>query len=379
MRILFTPQNIGPLKIKNRFICSACEDSMADETGEVTESIIHKIEQLARGETGLIISSHMYIHPLGRTRKKQTGIHSDNMIPGLKKLTEAAHWNDSKILFQLGHAGIQAAGDVIGQVPQSPSSDNPLDEDMIHEIIRSFVNASLRAVEAGADGIQLHAAHGYLINQFLSPYFNRRKDSWGDSVDNMFRFLGEIIKGIKNVIPANMAILVKLNSNDYTPTVGITFPLAAEYVSRLSELNIDGIEVSCGTSMISPYSMCRGDVPVNELLLKYPGAETILKEMVGKYEIHEGYNSEAACFLQPYFNSGTLFPVGGWRDVALMEEAVERGYTDFISMCRPFIKEPFLVKHIKEKKVSRASCVSCNKCLAAFPNDLPVRCYINGF
>ena len=127
----------------------------------------------------------------------------------------------------------------------------------------------------------------------------------------MFRFLGEIINGIKKVIPANMVILVKLNSNDYTPTEGITFPLAAEYVSRLSELNIDGIEVSCGTSLISPYSMCRGDVPVKELLLKYPNSEAILKEMAGKYTIHEGYNSDAACYLKPYFNSGTLFPC--WR------------------------------------------------------------------
>ena len=138
MSILFTQQNIGTLQIKNRFVCSACEDNMAFDTGEATASIIHKFEQLARGETGLIISSQMYVHPLGRTRKKQTGIHSDKMIPGLKKLAEAAHWNESKILFQLGHAGIQTAGDVMGQAAAGPSSDNPLDEDMIHEIIRAF-------------------------------------------------------------------------------------------------------------------------------------------------------------------------------------------------------------------------------------------------
>lgn len=336
MSILFTPQNIGPLQIKNRFVCSACEDNMAFYAGEVTESIIRKFDQIAKGETGLIISSHMYVHPLGRTREKQTGIHNDSMIPGLKKLVETVHQHDSKIIFQLGHAGVQAAGDVIGRQPQGPSSDDPFSKNMIQEIIESFVNASLRAAEAGADGIQLHAAHGYLINEFLSPYFNNRKDSWGDSVDNRFRFLGEIIKGIKRVIPRNMAILVKLNSNDYTPSEGITPPLAAEYASRLSEMNIDGIEVSCGT-YISPYNMCRGNVPFKELFLKYPHFESVLKEMDSKYEIYEGYNSDDTRFIKPYFNSGRLFSVGGWREVASMEEAVDRGYTDFISMCRPFI------------------------------------------
>jgi 2,4-dienoyl-CoA reductase-like NADH-dependent reductase (Old Yellow Enzyme family) len=379
MSILFTEQNIGPIKIKNRFISSACEDNLASDTGEVTESIISKNEQIARGETGLLISSQMYVHPLGRTRKKETGIHNDTMIRGLKKLVEIVHKYGGKIVIQLGHAGIQASGNVTGQKPQGPSSDNPLAEGMIHEIIESFVNASLRAAEAGADGIQLHAAHGYLINEFLSPYFNRRKDLWGGSIDNRFRFPGEIIKGIKRVMPDNMAFLIKLNSNDYTPEEGITPPLAAEYASRLSGMNIDGIEVSCGTSMYSPYKMCMGNVPVKELLLKYPDAQTALKNMDGKYALHEGYNSEAARFIKPYFNSGRLFSVGGWREVASMEEAVDGGYTDFISMCRPFIKDPFLVRHIKEKKVSRASCISCNKCLAAFPNDLPVRCYINGF
>jgi 2,4-dienoyl-CoA reductase-like NADH-dependent reductase (Old Yellow Enzyme family) len=378
MSILFTPQKIGPLQIKNRFVCSACEDNMAFDTGEITEDIIHKFDQIAGGETGLIISSHMYVHLLGRTRKKQTGIHNDIMIPGLQKLVEAVHQHDGKIVFQLGHAGIQTAGDVIDRKPQGPSSDDPLPEDMIHEIVEAFVNASLRAAEAGADGIQLHAAHGYLINEFLSPYFNHRKDSWGDSIDNMFRFLGEIIKGIKRVIPRNMAILVKLNSNDYTPSEGITPSLAAEYASRLSDMNIDGLEISCGT-YLSPYKMCMGSVPVKLLLLKYPNAEAMLKEMDGKYAIHEGYNSDASRFIKPHFNSGKIFPVGGWREVASMENAVENGYTDFISMCRPFLKEPLLVKHIKEKKVSRASCISCNKCLATFPFDLPVRCYINGF
>jgi len=379
MSILFTGQNIGPLMIKNRFICSACEDSLADDTGGVTKNIIRKIDQIARGGTGLIISSHMYVHPSGRTRKKQTGIHTDNMIIGLKKMVETAHTHGSKIVFQLGHAGVQAAGDVIGRKPQGPSSENPLTDVMIHEFIGAFVNASLRAAEAGADGIQLHAAHGYLINQFLSPYYNRREDSWGGSAGKMFIFIEEIIKRVKRELPRYMALMVKLNSNDYTPAEGITLPLAAEYVSRLSDLNIDGIEVSCGTSLLSPYNMCRGDVPVKELTLKYPGAEAHLKKMEGKFAISEGYNSDAARYLKPYFSSGVIFPVGGWRDAASMEDAVNNGHTAFISMCRPFIREPFLVKHIREKKITGASCVSCNKCLAALPNDLPVRCYINGF
>jgi 2,4-dienoyl-CoA reductase-like NADH-dependent reductase (Old Yellow Enzyme family) len=387
MSILFSPFNLNKLKIKNRFIFSACEDNLPTEQGFVTDEIIKKDRRIAAGEVGLIISSHIAVHPLGRTRKRELGIYSDDMIPGLKNLVEAVHSKGSKIIFELGHAGIQATEKAIGQLPLGPSpsnKNNEMNENQIQEAIIAFAKGASRSIDAGADGIQLHAAHGYLINEFLSPYFNHRRDLWGGSEENRFRFLGSIVTEIKKILPEGVPLLIKLSSNDYTPEEGVTPELAVSYAKRLAQLNIDGIEVSCGTSLQSPWNMCRGDIPAKEISKSFPearrpGVEAVLGKMAGKFKLQEGYNLEATKMIRPVIGNIPLFAVGGFRHVSSMEEAVKNGYTDFISMCRPFIKEPYLIKHIKEGKVKTVSCTSCNKCLAALVNDLPVKCYYKGF
>lgn len=387
MSILFSPFNLNKLKIKNRFIFSACEDNLPTEQGFVTDEIIKKDRRIAAGEVGLIISSHIAVHPLGRTRKRELGIYSDDMIPGLKNLVEAVHSKGSKIIFELGHAGIQATEKAIGQLPLGPSpsnKNNEMNENQIQEAIIAFARGASRSIEAGADGIQLHAAHGYLINEFLSPYFNHRRDLWGGSEENRFRFLGSIVTEIKKILPEGVPLLIKLSSNDYTPEEGVTPELAVSYAKRLAQLNIDGIEVSCGTSLQSPWNMCRGDIPAKEISKSFPearrpGVEAVLGKMAGKFKLQEGYNLEATKMIRPVIGNIPLFAVGGFRHVSSMEEAVKNGHTDFISMCRPFIKEPYLIKHIKEGKVKTVSCTSCNKCLAALVNDIPVKCYYKGF
>jgi 2,4-dienoyl-CoA reductase-like NADH-dependent reductase (Old Yellow Enzyme family) len=127
-------------------------------------------------------------------------------------------------------------------------------------------------------------------------------------------------------------------------------------------------------------NMCRGDVPIKEILeglsrWKKPVGKRILSALVGKYDLQEGYNLEAAKMIKPVIGKLPLFLVGGLRKLSYMEEILEKGYVDFISMSRPFIREPFLVKKFKDGKTEAASCVSCNKCLAAVANNMPVRCY----
>lgn len=341
MSVLFTPFSLGAIQIKNRFVCSACEDNLATDTGLVTDKLIRKNQRLARGEIGLIISSHMSVHALGRTRRYQLGVHSDSMIPGLRRLVESVHEHDGKIVFQLGHAGQQTTGETIGQMPMGPSSENPMREEAIQEVISAFRTAAKRVMEAGADGIQLHAAHGYLINQFLSPYFNHREDAWGGSIENRFRLLREIITAIKQVLPPQMILLVKLNAQDYTPKEGVTPPLAVRYAEYLTDLEIDGLEVSCGTSSLSPWNMCRGDIPVKEILREYnelqkPAVGVILQKMRGQFEFSEGYNLEAGKLIRPVLKTVSLISVGGWRQISAMEEIIEKGEADLIAMCRPF-------------------------------------------
>jgi 2,4-dienoyl-CoA reductase-like NADH-dependent reductase (Old Yellow Enzyme family) len=390
---LFKPAQLANLRVKNRFVCSATYEAMGTEAGEVTEGLVKRYRNLARGDVGLIIPGLMYVHPLGRCMKYQLGIHDDKIVPGLRSVVEAVHQEGGKVVFQLAHAGRQTTRRLIGRTPIGPSNNgrDPINfvkpkrmtEEQIGEVIQAFARAASRAVEAGADGVQIHAAHGYLVNQFLSPFFNRRTDDWGGSDENRFRFLREIILEMRKGLPEGTPILVKLNTYDHTPQEGVTPSLATRYAKWLAELGIHGLEVSCGSPVYSPWNMSQGKVPVRELVKGLPWWEKslgrlMLKRMVGKYDLQEGYNLEAAKMIKPVVGQLPVFLVGGLRRASQMEEILQKGYVDFVSMSRPFIREPFLVKRIKEGKTSVASCISCNECSAAIFNGAPLRCYAKG-
>ncbi len=394
MSTLFEPLQLGNVQIRNRFVHSATCESVAEESGAVTDALVSRYRTLAKGEVGLIITGHMYVHPLGRCYEHQTGIYADDMIPGLKRLVDAIHDEGGAVVFQLSHGGRQTRPDLIGQKPIGPSNRprdpiyffNPqkMTEEQIGEVIQAFAQATRRAVEAGVDGVQIHGAHGYLVSQFLSPFFNDRQDAWGGSDENRFRFLKEVVLVAREAMPEGMPLLVKLNGHDHTPKEGITPALAARYAGWLADLGVDGLEVSGGTIVYSPWNVFRGNIPVNELsrafpLWQRPLARTILNQSIGKYDLEEGYNLEAAGRIRATAGSTPLSVVGGMRTLPHLERILEAGQADLISMSRPFIREPHLVKRFREGKTEVASCQACNLCAAAILNDMPVRCYAGGF
>jgi len=391
MSRMFQPVNIGKMEIKNRFVHSATHEAMADPDGRITDDLIGRYKNLAKGEIGLIIPGHMYVHPFGKAHHGQIGIHSNDMISGLKRLTETVHENGGKIAFQLTHGGRQVPKKVIGTQPLAPSKQGrdpvtlnkprKMDERMIEETIGAFANAAVRAIEAGADAVQLHAAHGYLISEFLSPFFNKRKDKWGGSNENRFRFIEEIIKRIKSNLSDDKPILVKMNAIDYTPFKGVTPDLAAVYAKWMAKLGVGAVETSCGTYYT--FHSIRGDIPVAEMAAALPMWMRPLAKVKLNFQkkgttFKDAYNLEAARTIKPQIGDTKLILVGGLRKLFQMEEIVENGDADLISMSRPFIREPFLVKRFKEKKATEASCISCNKCFAAMFNSMPVKCYERG-
>jgi 2,4-dienoyl-CoA reductase-like NADH-dependent reductase (Old Yellow Enzyme family) len=390
MSQLFSPGKIGRLEIPNRFVRSATFEGMAKENGEVTDDVLKLYRNLAKGGIGLIVTGYFYVNQTGKALFNQIGIHSDEMMPGLKRLVQEVHEQGGKIVFQLAHAGRQTTRKVTGQRPVGPSGKGrdpiyfvkprEMTEDDINETILSFGKAAERAVEAGADGIQLHGAHGYLINQFLSPFYNTRSDGWGGSERGRFRFLEQVLTAVKTATPKGTPVLIKLNTDDHTPREGITPELAARYAQRLAAMGIDAVEISSGTMSYSFMNTLRGRVPVQEILdtmpfWKKPIAKIMVSRLVGKYDLEEGYHLEAAKTIKPVLGGIPLILVGGMRRVTHMEEILENGYADFISMCRPFIREPFLVKRIETGKADCASCVSCNRCVGAVANRTPLRCY----
>ncbi len=389
MSVLFTPGRLGPIDVRNRFVHSATYEAMASPEGEVTDALLARYRKLAKGRLGLIIPGFMFVHPRGRSQAHQVGIEDDARVPGLRALADAAHADGARIVFQLAHAGLQTSAALAGGAPVAPSGTrrDPITlakptratDGEIWEIVRAFGAAAARAAEAGADGVEIHAAHGYLASEFLSPFFNDRRDAWGGSGENRFRFLDQVLRAVKQALPPGRAVLVKITANDHVPGHGVTPEVAAEHCSRLAALGVDGVELSCGCAHYSFMNMCRGDVPVQELvasfpLWKRPVAWMMMRRLVGKFDAVEGYNLDAARVVKPALGAVPLLLVGGMRTLAFMEAVVSRGEADLVGLSRPFVREPALVRRFQEGTALATTCASCNQCLAEIQNERPVAC-----
>lgn len=347
MPLLFTPKNIGVLKIKNRVIRSATYEKMASENGEVTERLIKCHKELARGGAGMIITGHCFVHPMGKVSQYMTGIQSDNMLPGLKRLTDSVHKEEGKICIQINHGGRQTSLEAIGnQTPLAPSpvpdkASNTFPREMtereIEEVILAFGLAAKRAKEAGFDAVQIHSAHGFLLSEFISPYTNRREDKWGRGLKNRMRFPLEVYKSVRENVGRDYPVLIKLNSADYLEG-GLEVNESVALAKELEKEGMDAIEISGGMRE-SKLGAARMD---------------ILSEDEEAYFLRSARKFREALNLP-------LILVGGMRSRNVMERILEEGTVDFISMSRPLVREPDLPNKMKEGK-EKADCISCNGC-----------------
>ena len=347
MSILYTPVKIGSVAIPNRFVRSATHDYMADDEGHVTDAHIRLYRALAEGEVGLIVTGHAYVQPSGQASPRQMAASDDRFIEGLARIPEAVHRYASKVFLQIAHAGRQTKPKLCGCVPVSPSPVyDPVSKIMPRELeaaeigplIGDFVAAAVRAKKAGFDGVQLHAAHGYLISSFLSPHTNRRTDEWGGSVENRARVLIETLRGVKATCGPDFPVVVKLNSTDFLPG-GLTAEDAVRIAVMLEAGGIDGIEVSGGMAEAGKGSI-------------WPGLRS---------EEDEGYFVESAARIKKAVGV-PVFGLGGIWTLAVAERMIADGRVDLVSLSRPFIRDPFLVKHFREGLADKSECISCNKC-----------------
>jgi 2,4-dienoyl-CoA reductase-like NADH-dependent reductase (Old Yellow Enzyme family) len=347
MSILFTPIRIGALSIPNRFVRSATHAYLADDEGHVTDRLVELDRRLAEGEVGLIITGHAFVQPSGKASPRQIGVSDDRFIEGLARIPAAVHAFPTRIFLQIAHAGRQTKSKLCGCTPVSPSPvydpvskvmPRELAAEEIRELIADFVAAAGRAQMAGFDGVQLHAAHGYLLSSFLSPHTNRRTDEWGGTVESRARVLLEALRGVKAGCGPDFPVIVKLNSSDFLDT-GLTAEEAVRIARLLAEAGIDGIEVSGGMAEAGKGSI-------------WPGLRS---------EADEGYFVGSAARIKEAVRV-PVFGLGGIRTLAVAERMVADGRVDLVSMSRPFIRDPDLVKHFREGSVSKSECISCNKC-----------------
>lgn len=337
----FSPIKVRTLTMPNRFMRSATHETAADDSGMVTEKGLAIYESLGKGEIGLITTGYAFVSADGQALPGQYGAHADAMLPALSRLAETVHRSGGRIALQIVHAGAESPFLRQRNLPLlAPSAIDgqslvrEMNQDDIHRVILAFGDAAARAREAGFDAVQLHGAHGYLVSQFLSPLTNRRRDDWGGSAENRRRFPVEVVREVRRRLGNDFPVLIKLGVMD-DQSGGATLAEGVEAARAMIEAGLDGIEVSHGIGggeLVAGKDM-QGPPPFRE-------RASVLKRQV----------------------SVPIMLVGRVRSLEIAQSVLDSGDADVLSMSRPFIREPGLVKRWRGGDRRPADCISCSRC-----------------
>ncbi|MBX4270047.1 NADH:flavin oxidoreductase [Clostridium estertheticum] len=349
MKLLFEEAKLGKIVLKNRFVRSATWENMTTEDGHLTKELINIYENLAKSEMGLIITGYANVMKEEQPNHGMMGIYDDSFINEYKKLTELVHKFDSKIIMQVAYGGTKTTYNVGKRLIYAPSeiaeqSTNVVGKAMTKEdidlVINAFVDAAKRIQESGFDGIEIHAAHTYLINQFLSSYYNKRTDEYGGSLENRMRFLVEIYNKTREKVGNDFTIVVKLTSSEFFEG-GMTFDETRLICRELESIGVDAIDIT-------------GNI--------HGKAKSMIGEAFDGYELQkEGYFVEYAKVISDEVSIPTI-SVGGFKDISKIENILNESNIEFFALSRPLLAEPNLIKRWKSGDKKSAICISCSKC-----------------
>ena len=331
---LFEETNIGSMKLKNRFIRTACGDSHG-VNGHIKSEDIDLYKELSNGNIGAIITGYTYISDYGMSEDiGMFGIYDDSFIEEYKELTNAVHNNDGKIIMQLVHLGsatLMKNVRVIAPSEVENTMTKTIPEEMTREEIKKvqedFVKAGIRVKESSFDGIELHAAHNFLLNQFISPHYNKRTDEYGGCLGNRARFITEVIQDMRKTLGNDYPIIVKVQSEEIFDD-GITKDEFLYYCKELEKSGASSIDVS-GVWMSHKE--------------KTPYFEDIATELANSISI-------------------PVILTGGIRDIKTANHIIKDTNISYIGMCRPFINNPNLVKEWSNGESTKSDCISCGAC-----------------
>ncbi len=351
---LFAPYRLGRLELRNRFVRSATWDGTAESSGAVTDTSVALYRELSRGGVSLIVSGFAFVSPLGQATPGQYGAHNDDMIPGLRRLVEAAHGGGAKVALQIVHAGVLSGylsrrGITLQAVSNTngiSTAHREMTDEEIENLLFDYASAAVRGREAGFDAIQFHGAHGYGMTQFLSPLFNLRTDRWGGTAEKRRRFHIEAIRRVRQAIGTDFPLMIKFGVQDDAEG-GLSLSEGLETARQMVGEGIDAIEVSGGVGR--PTQATREGDP------------------------ERAYYRERAAALKRVVTVPVMV-VGGIRSLEMAKSIVESGDADLISMSRPFIREPDLLARWQRGETEPAKCISCLKCYAIVARGEPLEC-----
>lgn len=356
---VFDKAQINSIELKNRFIRSAVWMKAAQDDGHMTDDIMKTYTDLAKGGVGLILTGYSHISDEEQPNPRMTGIYDDSFIDEYREMTKAVHEQGSKIAMQIVFGGSQShhpkAGEmnilgpsavenrVTGLMPNEASKED------IARIVKLFGDAAERVKNAGFDAVQIHAAHGYFLSMFLTPYYNRRTDEYNGGIHDRARIIYDVYFEIRARVGADFPVMIKLNFDDFMDEdEGLVFEDAIQVFKRLDEMGMDMFEVSATNE-----SSGKGLMP----------ARTKINSRDKQSYFREATTAIAAAVEAPV----TL--MGGNRSVELMNEILDSSEIEFVSIARPLLSEPDLINKWQEDESYKPRCVSCNKCWLSEPNS----------
>ena len=373
---IFQEAHIGPLTLRNRTIRSAAFESMCPGH-EPSQMLYDYHTSVARGGVGMTTVAYAAVEESGLSFDRQLVMRPE-IIPGLRKLTEGIHKEGAAAGIQLGHCGNMSHKEICGCIPvgastgfnlYSPTLVRGLRRDELPALAKNFGRAVNLAREAGFDSVEIHCGHGYLIDQFLNTYFNRRRDEYGGSLENRMRFMTMCMEEVMKAAGNAMAVVVKMNMRDGLKRPGTTIEESIEIAKRLQQLGTHAIVLSGGLVSPTPMYVMRGEMPIHTMThymdkawLKY-GVRACGKMMVPTVPYQEAFFLEDALRFRQAMPDMKFIYVGGLVAGDKINEVLSHGF-EAVQMARSLLNEPDFVNRLKEDPHHRCGCRHSNYCIA---------------
>ncbi|MCK5737105.1 MAG: NADH:flavin oxidoreductase [Spirochaetaceae bacterium] len=375
----FSPVLLGRLKLRNRLVRSGCYEGLCRK-GEVSPELIEHHRRVAEGGVSMTTLAYGCVAPEGRTFADQIVIKPES-VSGLKKLVDAVHREGAAISIQLTHGGYFADPKVIGRKPLGASKvfNNyrftypvPMSPGDISAVIESFGTASKLIRDAGFDAVEIHAGHGYLLSQFLSPYTNHRNDDWGGSPENRRRLPVAVIEGVRRAVGTDFPILVKMNVSDGI-SGGLEIDEAVAGAAAFEKAGATALVPSCGFTSKTPFMMLRGNVPVKEMARNRPSSgERIATRLFGgimvkTYIYKPLFLRKQSLEILREVSIPVIYVGGVLSKIGIME-LMEDGFS-LVQIGRATIRDPDFPNNLESGIIEESDCDICNRCVAAMDGN----------
>jgi len=361
VQLLTAPTRIGAMALKNRMVMAPMVTNYAGEDGSVTERLRAYHAERARGGVGLIIVEASYVHPSGKGFRNELGIYSDRLIAGLRTLVDTVHAHGARIAIQLYHGGRQTRSSVTGMPivapspipdPTEPETPKELTKDEIAELVEAFGEAARRAKAAGFDAVEVHGAHGYLIDEFLSPFSNKRDDEYGGPLENRMRLPLEVVRAVRRAVGPGYPVLYRMSADEKVPG-GLTLDETKQFARTLEKEGVDALHVSAGVYASAAWIIQPMALPRACLADLAQGIKSVVKVPV--------------------------IAVGRFNDPEVAEKVLAERKADLVAFGRQLLTDPDTPAKVSQGRLDEVRrCIACCQgCIDELFQDHPITCTVN--